>query len=280
MGQSWFYQHQGKTHGPVSAEDLRELASKGLLDRDDLIWPEGAGQAEATPAHAALDFTSLAPAALDWLADVQSLEQKGPAPPPVAEKPEDWLEDLRLWFSLDLWPAKQAGTEPAAVGPPAPAGRVPDWLAAWSDAPSVPQIETVPSPAAAAARKPQDILAEQALAETGFDLKTGQILDPVKFDQWKQTRAGAQAGPGSPTNAALMEVFRTARREIDRWVDHEQHRAFIVNRTPAEIVRIAEVGGLLKKYAEHGPVLKDKLLQHLAFMVENRKKYYQVVGRA
>jgi hypothetical protein len=44
MAQSWFYRHQGKTHGPLSPDEIKILAGKGLLDAHDLLWPDGMPQ--------------------------------------------------------------------------------------------------------------------------------------------------------------------------------------------------------------------------------------------
>jgi hypothetical protein len=132
MSQSWFYQHGGQTQGPVSSEQMKDLAKKQLLDAHDLIWPEGGDPLGAIPADAALDFSSLttasvpptaanptpvskepppAPPALpsggnvpDWLRDVASLEKTGPTSPALATVPAapDYLEDLRLWLALEI----------------------------------------------------------------------------------------------------------------------------------------------------------------------------------
>jgi hypothetical protein len=89
MTQSWFYHHAGKTHGPVSTAEVRDLAARGLLAPNDLLWPEGTSAAEAITADAALDFSRLprradAGALPDWLGDVKKMERKGPLPPPQA----------------------------------------------------------------------------------------------------------------------------------------------------------------------------------------------------
>ncbi len=78
----WYYTHAGKTLGPVSSAQLRQLAASGQLSPNDLIWPEGGQQSGAVPAQAAVDFptTPTAPAA---------------PPPPLANRP-DWLDDIRI----------------------------------------------------------------------------------------------------------------------------------------------------------------------------------------
>ena len=41
MASSWYYGHDSQRHGPVSSEELKELAASGQLLRDDLVWKEG-----------------------------------------------------------------------------------------------------------------------------------------------------------------------------------------------------------------------------------------------
>ena len=48
MADQWYYAHGGERLGPVSQEQLRELASSGQLQASDLVWQEG--MADWTPA--------------------------------------------------------------------------------------------------------------------------------------------------------------------------------------------------------------------------------------
>lgn len=41
MGEKWYYNRGGTTGGPVSALDLKHLASSGQLLPADLVWKEG-----------------------------------------------------------------------------------------------------------------------------------------------------------------------------------------------------------------------------------------------
>ena len=93
----WYYLHAGKTLGPVTAAQLRQLAGSGRLEPNDPIWPEGRNQKEAVPAQAAIPFgrqTTPLENKPDWLDDVRaafSVEEKStPAPPSL-----DWLDDVR-----------------------------------------------------------------------------------------------------------------------------------------------------------------------------------------
>src|SRR5436305_33109 len=133
MSQSWLYQHQGKTCGPVSSEKIKELARQGALDKHDLLWLEGSDPRAASPASAALDYAKLPLVSFpapDWLEDVAKVETKGPLPeiPPSPEPPQ-WLEDMRLWFGLEVYAASKPSQEtPATVSSPA---ALPDWLDSW-----------------------------------------------------------------------------------------------------------------------------------------------------
>ena len=41
MGEQWYYSRGGTSVGPVSALDLKHLASSGQLGPTDLVWKEG-----------------------------------------------------------------------------------------------------------------------------------------------------------------------------------------------------------------------------------------------
>ena len=95
----WYYTHGAKTLGPVTAAQLRQLASGGGLESNDLIWPEGRQQSEAVPARAAIDFATPAPPLdnkPDWLDDIRNAVQtdNNPAAPSKSAQP-DWLDDVR-----------------------------------------------------------------------------------------------------------------------------------------------------------------------------------------
>jgi TM2 domain-containing membrane protein YozV len=41
MASEWYYSHDGERHGPVSTDELKELAAGGKLGPDDLVWKDG-----------------------------------------------------------------------------------------------------------------------------------------------------------------------------------------------------------------------------------------------
>src|SRR5262245_47996996 len=44
MATSYKYQRRGEEHGPVTAQELKDLADRGQLSPDDLVWREGMGR--------------------------------------------------------------------------------------------------------------------------------------------------------------------------------------------------------------------------------------------
>jgi GYF domain 2 len=132
-----------------------------------------------------------------------------------------------------------------------------------------------PAPAHPPATKSaDDFLVKKTRYESGFDLETGQILDAEKFRKWKQQQApSTAAGQAAVSNGGLLEVFRKGRFAIESWVDDAANRAYVVKADIQEITRRPEVQAILREYGNYGDAIREKLLRHLGFVVENRRKY-------
>jgi hypothetical protein len=118
------------------------------------------------------------------------------------------------------------------------------------------------------------VFGENALQLTGFDPRTGQIVDPIRFLKWKQGNPASSSAAGSPTNPPSREAFSQARIALANWVDRESHCSLILRGDAEEVLRDPEVIALLQGYAGYGPVFLEKLVHHLAFLVEKRRKFY------
>ena len=156
--------------------------------------------------------------------------------------------------------------------------QIPSVVAAPS---GIPPTATVPSPAQTmpAAPNPANPVVKKTLDTSGFDLETGRILDPEKFRKWKQQLAqSSPAGQPALSNASLFEVFRKARTAVEAWVDDDVNRACIMNTELKEIERKHDIQVVLQQYANYGKAMQEKLLRHLEFMVENRRKYYKAIA--
>ena len=122
MFDKWFYIHFGKMCGPVTADELNELAETGRLDEKDLIWRVEASPKDAVRAGKHLIFflaggtpsppppddmqtldlpaASALPtppgAAPSWLSELEGVAEKASdAPPQQNASPLDWLQDVR-----------------------------------------------------------------------------------------------------------------------------------------------------------------------------------------
>jgi GYF domain 2 len=336
MASKWFYAHQGRTEGPFSAAQIKELVARRTIQEGDLLWPEGTDPKDAMPPSKALDLFGLQAGAAegsgpappaghlpDWLDDVQAAERKGPLPGPAStSEVPDWLEDLRLWVGLELYDQppqpSPAAPEGSAAGRPVPAQRpgLPQWLEGWTleekarrspgknvssliegwrvepelSDPSAPPPD--PSPLAQladsvprtlpleplfpeeASPQSEDELVDKTIRETGFDPRTGKIVDPDQFHRWQKAEGAGSSQPGR-TNAAVLEVFRQARAAIEHWVDDEKNRSLVLHAELDEIEKNPALGTIFSRYAPFGKQMLDKLNRHLRFLVENRRKFYR-----
>lgn len=313
MSSRWFYSHADVTAGPFTEVEMKRHIARGMLIGRDFVWREG--EVAALQADSVFDFPAPAPVVPDWLSDVAEAESKSISATLVAgtEVP-DWLEDLNLWITLEqAAPSRPADKPTIEIAATAPSAGVPDWLQDWLTPespkettpppviPSVPlgmpaspakspvskvppavpvapakPVASVPIAPPVAPPSPAPTVADRVREATGYDADTGRIVDPEKFARWKQQHA--RTGPAPVSNASLFEVFRKGRLAIEGWVDDEQNRPCILHADAAEVQRQAGVQAILQQYANYGKDLQEKLVRHLEFMVENRRKYYQAIS--
>jgi hypothetical protein len=301
MTSLWFYTHGNTTHGPFSVDDLKVQASRQLLLPSDIVWQEGGSPEYGVPAHLVIDFPAPPSAASplpDWLADVDTAERQDPFErvPPSKEVPE-WLEDLRLWISLET-PVSDATADANAaeflLATPKQSAGIPDWLASWKavEGPNEPPPRPKPPIAAAPIVPAKAVIAPplepkpsaKSAAEimrdiTGFDADTGQILDAKKFQVWKQQQARTSAAnQPAVSNASFLEVFRQARTSVEAWVDDDKNRLRVLHADLAEIKNNPDVRTIVAHCANFGKEMQEKLFRHLEFVVENRRKYYAALA--
>ena len=275
MNGDWYYSHGGITHGPFSTTELREHAARKALLETDLLWQGGPDPIDPLPAQAAIDFSKLQPATSalpDWLQDVSiDIANKGTQDPVVSKETPSWLEDMRLWIGLELTDdgnlSKNSSPDTLITQ------GTPDWLSGWL--PEEP-IKVAKPVKAKQTVKTKDELADTTIQETGFDLKTGQILDPEKFRKWQKA---ANAQQPTVTNESLFEVFRKARIAIESWVDDDSRRPLVLAGDLDAIKKDETLQALIAKSQGYGTAMKEKLWRHLEFVVGNRRRYYLAAAR-
>lgn len=259
MAEKWRYRADGKDHGPFSVEEMKERAARGDLGPEDLVWPEGSSPEDGMPAEQAIDFSTLAsavPAALpDWLADVQTAAEEAahrPESPPTNAIPA-WLQEL----------LSEQGAEAPAESPPAreeEAAPIPE-----------PSSEEVEAEAAALFLfEPPEEEAPPATSEA--EVEANEIAvepapppkSPETLRRWTET---------------AQEAWHRARVTLDRWIDLDCNRDLVLAGDVEALQQDPDVRELIEPLQRFGTVLVDHLIQHLAFLAENRRKYYVAISK-
>lgn len=255
MSDLWFFTHAGLTCGPVPAGKLDELIAKGLLRDEEQVWLEGIDVQISVQSYRDVNRGGSLPTL------VGALRQSGP--PRVSPAP-DWLADVRAAERL----AASSPTIPLR-GQDGLTSLPPDWL---EDIRQIEQSRPRPAPAPA---KPSSARA------TGFDADTGMILDAIVFIQWQreQQRQRQEELARQPA-VAIGEAFLAARRVMQGWVDSEATKPLILSGNLDAVRRALTMQGVLDAYRGYGPVMQEKLMKHLEFLVENRRKFYRDFGDA
>jgi hypothetical protein len=82
------------------------------------------------------------------------------------------------------------------------------------------------------------------------------------------------------TTKSVQEVFLDARKQLQDWVDDPVNRPLVLAADMGAIKGSDSVCALIQPYWVYGSVMQDKLWKHLAFLVENRKKFLIAFGFA
>jgi hypothetical protein len=93
MADQWYYAHQGQQSGPVSTEQLRQIAASGQIQPSDMVWTEG--MAAWSPAHTVEGLFAGAPG------PAASPPGAPPGPAPYAPQPGAYPAAKR--FTLPNW---------------------------------------------------------------------------------------------------------------------------------------------------------------------------------
>lgn len=61
-------------------------------------------------------------------------------------------------------------------------------------------------------------------------------------------------------------------------MDDDANKPLVTNGGLDTMRRPATVQAILRRYAGYGPLMQEKRWQRLAFLVDNRRKFYQAFG--
>jgi hypothetical protein len=218
-------------------------------------FPESVPSSPTTPASPAVSRPPTAAAAGTPDAELPSLET--PAAADSTRSKRKTPEVLQTCEGLELEPP-----------PPAPSPPPPPRHTAIATAAQPTILKPAPAPRALT------VLAEKAIQESGFDPRTGQIVNPARFEKWKQEKDRPCDVAHGANNGSLMEVFRKARIAIENWVDDDKHQVLILGGEPVEWERDPALVAVLEQGAKYGDAMLQRLKTHLAFMIDNRRKYH------
>jgi hypothetical protein len=155
---------------------------------------------------------------------------------------------------------------------------VPEWLQDFLSRPQVSPAETSvpPTPTStgdAMFAPPQP--AEPSHEETGVDPLTGRVFDSAQFERWleeqnivRKTRLAMESIP------SLHERLQKAKFEIEEWADNPANRPLVLSGDLEAVRADASLREVLRGYDDWGPEMTDKLYRHVAFVVENRRKFH------
>lgn len=168
----------------------------------------------------------------------------------------------------------QVPTVPPQPQPPtaAPSGpNVPPRPQVPAAAPQVPTVPPRPQ-APAAVPPPPSITAEQR----GFDPTTGRILNTVLYNRWQKTDGQRRQEELRRQRTILVaDAFVNAQRAIQEWVDADANKPLVVSGDLEAIYGTASLREILRGFEVYGPLMQDKVRKRLAFLVENRRKFYK-----
>ncbi len=280
----WYYARGQQKLGPHTLEEMQQLTARGELRPEDLVYRQDAGGWSVLRAKDVLPFPAAAASGggplPSWLDDVVKKEpppappKPAPPPPPPTVAVPDWLADVQPGAA----PAPRPAPPPSVVKnePARIASNIPlDWLDDIRQIEESLQRRPAVKPVAAppAAPIPAPVPADPKVM--GYDPETGQILDPAAYARWqRQEQQRRQEELQRVPTISVSEAFVTARRELETWVDADGNKALVIAGDVEAIRQSPQVQAILRPHERYGPVMLEKLGKHLAFLVENRRKFY------
>jgi hypothetical protein len=142
MVAEWYYTEQGQRRGPVTWQQLQQLAQSGKLRPVDLVWKAGMAQWSPASSQPSL-FNATAPAA-----PAPSPAPAAPPPPaPAAPEPRAWASAPNKPAPTATIPSPEPFATASAPSKPAPAATTP------SPGPAAPVMDAPQSAAATPAAK-------------------------------------------------------------------------------------------------------------------------------
>jgi hypothetical protein len=263
MARRWFYEHNGHTHGPVSARQLKYLAATGGLQPQDHIWPEDSEADHGVTAEQALDFATL-----------RRLAQEARGRP-GAGKPREAGDHLPGWLDeIDRVirdPEQAIGPVPEWLRPPESASPgLPDWLTESSD--DSPDEATEPEPAPP---DPDPVpvavpVGDTLLERMGIDPVTERVVDWARLNAWLADQRRGQAADLPAPAESDPDPFSTARKQLVGWLDLPENRDRLARGEAIAVRHDLRLRQYMSHFERYGLDKLARLWEYVDFLIEAR----------
>ncbi len=289
MQERWFYTHDGRRHGPVTADDLDRLTAEGQLQPTDLLWRMGSDLTTAVEAGTVLialaQTTGYVPNHSPSLPQFLS-----PPVEPVAGAPAvasaigvgshpapDWVQDWQASSlsaknaSMDTLPTADPSVTESRVGP------CPDWLqdmrhkdfavasAPPQDAAHEPPANPPPPLGATTSESPIILLRDGGA-------KTTAASGSAPTQKLTPSSPGTSHAPKPLAASASDAIVQKARAELETWIDTPANRPAVVKGDVRAILSEPTVQAILAKYRSYGAAVQERMRADLRALVENRRR--------
>lgn len=233
--------------------------------------------------------TPIVNASPDWLVDIREIEQSlqlVPAAPPTSVQPATSPSKPSSAPSAKVLPTPPVSAAPSAppikpnvlLSPPAVRPPAPNTVRSPAHPPGVsPGLPSTPPES----RVPPSLLPSEpvSLEPQGYNPETGQILDAVAYARWQKADAKRRQEELHRHPAmSVAQAFVEAQRALQEWVDADANKSLVETTDMNALRTCTSILTLLRRYEGYGPVMREKLLKRLDFLVENRRKFFKAFG--
>jgi hypothetical protein len=268
MVHRWFYAHNERVHGPVSARQLKYLAATGGLQPQDSIWPEGAEPSTSVVAEKALNF-----AVLRRLAQEARHRSAMNKPVPTADELPGWLDEIDGLFRD---PEQALGPVPEWLQRTQSAAALPDSLSELSAGPGLEPAP--PSPPLAAPVDSVPIAPPVAapvgnalLERMGIDPVSEQVVDWAKLKKWLEEQVRQRPGGELPVPPESdPDPFQTARKQLTAWFDLAKNRDRLACGELSALRQDPALQRFMNHFARYGHDRQVRLWEFVDFLIDSR----------
>lgn len=265
MAHRWFYAHNGQTHGPVSARQLKYLAATGGLQPEDRIWTEGTDPDRGVAADQALNFP-----ALRRLAQEAHARPDAGKPPAADDSRPGWRDEIHRVVRN---PEQAQGPMPDWLREPEPAcAGLPDWLNDSGDDFLDEVAEAEPGPPPSAPVPAAAPVGDSLLERMGIDPTTERVVNWPLFNAWLEGQRSQQAADLPVPPVTDTDPFHTARKQLVVWMDLPENRERLARGEMVAVRQDPRLRQYMSHFERYGLDKLARLWEYVDFLIEARMR--------